>query len=335
MSSPHVAGAVALLLQANPKLQSRKVRDILLNTAVPKLWSLGPQYGILDSTFRQGAGLLDIYDAIVATTRVTPGKLALGESQGGPVTATLTVSNNSADDVTYNLSFEAGIAVAGTFVQSFWGSNESVAFSSNSITVPAGGEVSVNATITAPPIDPTGNAGVPDQSLYGGWIVFTPVGGDGITLRVPYAGFVGDYQSIQPLAPTANGFPWLAKIVGLSYVKQLDGAVFTMAGGDIAHILLHIDQQFQQLQMQVIDPATGRNFQYIDNEKYLPRNSSATGFFDFAWDGTTFTPSGKKAFTVPNGSFVVNVRALKALGNPDNPADWQTWTSPHFTIARP
>jgi len=100
-------------------------------------------------------------------------------------------------------------------------------------------------------------------------------------------------------------------------------------------VLLHIDQQFQQLQMQVPDSVTGKNWHYIDNEKYSPRNSTSTGFFDFAWDGTTYTPTGKKAFAVPNGSYIINIRTLKALGNPDNAADWQTWSTPVFNIARP
>ncbi len=327
MASPHVAGAVALLLESNPKLQSRKVRDILENTAVPKNWWGNPALGFLDNAFRQGAGLLNIYDAITATTRITPGKLALGESQSGPVTATLTVDNNDVNDVTYNLSFVPGLISANTFSPAFYLSDENVSFSANTITVPAGGEVAVNATITAP----TG----PDHGLYGGWIVFTPAGSDGATLRVPYGGFIGDYQSINPLTSGGYGFPWLARIVGSSYVQQSDGAVFTMTGGDNVYVLLHVDQQFQQLQMQVLDPITGRNYQYIDNEKYLPRSSTATSFFAFAWNGITFTPSGKKPFVVPNGSYVISVRALKALGNPLNPADWQTWTSPVFTIARP
>ena len=45
------------------------------------------------------------------------------------------------------------------------------------------------------------------------------------------------------------------------------------------------------------------------------------------------TPDHRKV--VPNGSYKVNVRALKALGNPANPAHWQVWTSPVVTIARP
>ena len=55
------------------------------------------------------------------------------------------------------------------------------------------------------------NAGLANQSQYGGYVVLTPQGG-GKTYRVPYAGFVGDYQTVPVLTPTPNGFPWLAKL---------------------------------------------------------------------------------------------------------------------------
>src|SRR3546814_5045854 len=41
-----------------------------------------PALGFLDQVHRQGAGLLDIDDAIVAQTRITPGELSLGETAG-------------------------------------------------------------------------------------------------------------------------------------------------------------------------------------------------------------------------------------------------------------
>ena len=55
--------------------------------------------------------------------------------------------------------------------------------------------------------------------------------------RVPYAGFIGDYQSIQVLVPTANGFPWLAKLTGASYFNQPAGASYSMVGDDIPFFL--------------------------------------------------------------------------------------------------
>jgi hypothetical protein len=42
-----------------------------------------------------------------------------------------------------------------------------------------------------------------------------------------------------------------------------------------------------------------------------------------------------KEFVVPNGNYVLKLSVLKALGVDGNPADWETWTSPVITIARP
>lgn len=64
------------------------------------------------------------------------------------------------------------------------------------------------------------------------------------------------------------------------------------------------------------------------------RNSFASGVFEFAWDGT-ITTRKNKVYTAPNGQYYIKLSALKALGNPKNPADWETWISPAFDIARP
>src|SRR6185503_7513347 len=77
MASPHVAGAAALYLQAHPRTRARDVGPILQNSADPVVWSGAPALGYLDHVARQGAGLLDIDDAILATTAITPGKLSL------------------------------------------------------------------------------------------------------------------------------------------------------------------------------------------------------------------------------------------------------------------
>jgi hypothetical protein len=68
------------------------------------------------------------------------------------------------------------------------------------------------------------------------------------------------------------------------------------------------------------------------------RNSTATSFFAYPWDGTTFRGNGRNAnqwSTLPNGSYVARLSVLKALGDDDNPAHWETWTSPVITIQRP
>jgi len=52
MASPHVAGAVALLLQAHPDAKPNEVQQRLQNTARPALWSGNPTLGFLDVVHR-------------------------------------------------------------------------------------------------------------------------------------------------------------------------------------------------------------------------------------------------------------------------------------------
>ena len=88
MSSPHVAGGVALVLQAKPSTPSNGMKSRLQNSADPHNWWRAPSLGFLDNVHRQGAGMLDIPGAVLASTIVEPSELALGESQAGPATRT-------------------------------------------------------------------------------------------------------------------------------------------------------------------------------------------------------------------------------------------------------
>lgn len=328
MASPHTAGGVALLLQARPNTPSSTIRDILQNSAVPKNWFGNPGLGFLDNVNRQGAGMLQIDKAILSTTKIEPGKLALGESQFGPVTSALTVTNKGDHEITYDLSFVNALSVGGnTFTPSFFLSDANVTFSVPSITIPSGGTASVNVTITAPTTTTT-----PNRGQYGGYIVFTPQGG-GESFRVPYAGLVGDYQSIIALAPTTNGFPWLAKVSGTNLVKQTGVATYTLANGDVPYFLLHLDHQVAALRVQIVDANTGKDWHYAYLETFWGRNGTATGFFALPWDGSTF--AGGKTYTAPNGQYQAVLSVLKALGDPNNPADWETWSSPTIILARP
>ena len=338
MASPHVAGAAALLRQARPTLAASQFRAVLQNSADPKNWSGNPGLGFLDFVHRQGAGMVDIDDSIVSTTTVTPGKLSLGEGLGG--TATLTIANSGSSDETYTLGHTGALtsAPSGTTTSPFsfgvFAPGASAAFSAPSVVVPAGGTATVGVTITA-------SGGIAEQAQYGGYITLTT--GSGQVYRVPYAGLKGDYQSIVVVVPTSNGFPWLAKLSGGFYSKQSDGATYTFVNGDVPYFLAHLRHQSRKLEFTVVDAATGQELSGKGQnpnaiiENYLPRNATAGGFFAWEWDGklTQNTKGTKTRVNVPNGTYKVVMKVLKALGDPANPAHTETWTSPSFTIARP
>ncbi|MFL6199597.1 MAG: S8 family serine peptidase [Thermoanaerobaculia bacterium] len=323
MASPHVAGTVALLLEARPNTPPAAVRTILQNNANPIVWWGNPALGFLDNVHRQGAGLVQIADAVLSTTKVEPSKLALGESQAGAAIRTLAISNNGPADVTYNLGHVAALSTGpNTFVPAFSTSSAAVAFSVPTVTVPAGGTATVDVTITAP-------IALADKGMYGGYIVIAPQGG-GLDVKVPYAGFKGDYQSIQVLVPTVNNFPWLSRQVGANYVQAAANPVYTMVGTDIPFITAHLDHQAREVRIEVFEAASGKAWHRAFSDEYFPRNTGAATFFSFAFDGQT--TSGSKVYTVPDGQYVLKLTVRKALGGL---TDFETWTSPVFNIDRP
>ncbi|HEX8699609.1 MAG TPA: S8 family serine peptidase, partial [Myxococcaceae bacterium] len=326
MSSPHVAGAAALVLQARPNTPAQAMAAILQNSAQPKVWSGNPGLGLLELVHRQGAGMVQVDKAVQATTRVEPGKLSLGESEQGPSTHTLNVSNSSSEPVTYTASFVNAVSTgANSFALTYSTSNASVAFSAAELTVPAGGSAQLTATVTP--------ATAPVGGQYGGYIVLTPSNG-GQVVRVPFAGYVGDYQARQVLTPTASGFPWLATYNGTTYFKQAQGSVFSMTDAlNMPHFLVHFDHGAQRARFEVFDVDTGKSWHRALDLEHVARNNTSTGFFAYPWDGTT--TSGNKTYTVPNGRYQVRLSVLKALGDSSNPAHWETWVSPVVTVARP
>ena len=174
---------------------------------------------------------------------------------------------------------------------------------------------------------------------YGGYLVLTDTANAAKVMRVPFAGFVGDYQAIQVLVPTANNFPWLAKTTnGTSFTNNPTGTPYTMVGFDVPQFAIHLEHQARRLRLEAFDAASGKAWHRIVDDEYVLRSATATGIYAWDWDGTTFSGKGKNGsaeYRVPNGRYLVKLSVLKALGDENNPAHWETWTSPVVTIARP
>ncbi|MFZ2988649.1 S8 family serine peptidase [Ideonella sp.] len=329
MSSPNVAGSVALLLQAKPGLSAENVKVRLQNWADPKNWSGNAGLGYLDFVHRQGAGMVDVVQSVKEQTSVTPSELSLGESQVGPVTRTLTLSNQRNVEVTFALGHVAALATGpSTYTPAATADAATVAFSSNSVTVPAKGKATVDVTITAP-------AAQVDRGIYGGYLTATS-SVDGKAMRVPYAGYKGDYQAIPVLTSGGYGFPWLTQLVGGFYENRPSGAAYTLVGDDYPIMLMHLDHHSAKIKIKAINATTGKVKGLVSVDQLLPRNSTSTGFFTFSWDGSTLAKEDGGAPVVqPNGDYVLEVSVLKALGDPANAAHWEVWTSPMVTLARP
>src|SRR5699024_4193136 len=66
-------------------------------------------------------------------------------------------------------------------------------------------------------------------------------------------------------------------------------------------------------------------------EQYVGRDSG--GFSTWTWDGNASNTDGTRS-PVPDGRYILEVRAVNALGDADNPAHVESWSSQAFVIDR-
>jgi minor extracellular serine protease Vpr len=353
MASPHVAGAAADYLQAHPTATPSDVAAALQNTGVP---FLGIGSSRADSTARQGAGLIHVDLAIGSQVLVTPSKLSLGDGFGG--SRKLTFTNTGAAPVTYSLQNQSALTedpfggiypyTFGTFFDTHLVSFTVNGIPAASVTVPAGGSADVVATMTPRPEDewdPT--------AIWGGFLTFTPTSGSTQRIRVPYAGFVGDYQKdIQAIQGGGCSLPALAHFGAATDTITCDTGVAAITGFTAARtggtwsqpqkdpvvLLWHLQHQAVQLTVTLVDASTGLPFTQGNRNPVLyqisrvARNSTATSFGGFIWDGRAAFGDGKSK-AVPAGDYKLVLTTVKPKSLTDTRANMtETWTSPVISL---
>ncbi|MEV0291901.1 S8 family serine peptidase, partial [Kribbella sp. NPDC050820] len=158
MAAPHTAGAAALLLQEHPSWTPGELKGALMGSA---------KVAADQTSFQQGAGRIDLTSAIKQTVVAEPGSVSFGvasypHNDDEPVTRDVTFRNLGTQPVTLSLAAALN-GPDGTAAPA-----EALRLSSDSLTVPAGGTASVQATSN------TNHAGA--DGLYSGRI--TATGGD-------------------------------------------------------------------------------------------------------------------------------------------------------------
>lgn len=152
MSTPHVAGAAAILAQANPDWTGAQLKEALMSSATPveSTW---------DGPFQIGTGLVDIpaalHTPVVATGSVSFGFFGFPHEDHEPVVREISYTNRTGEDLTVSLAVQPP-----EFTPLPDGLVE---LSADELTVSAGGTATVEVTL-----DPQ-HAEVP--SMHAGWIV--------------------------------------------------------------------------------------------------------------------------------------------------------------------
>ena len=353
MSAPHVAGAVALLLEAEPDIDPFEVRDRLQNTAEPMPWSLNPGLGFLDHTFRQGAGMVQIDRVIESNQIITPGQISVGDlAAGDTITRELELTNNSDEAITYELDHEPAMPTGwSTFEPGFpVGFDEEAGEfflfpaaidTPDDITVGAGESIEVSVAFSPP----FGNFDVVPNHQFGGYLVLSSTDNHATELRIPYCGLDGNYLRM-PLFKyydyDIGGFveqnPRLSRIVEgeddeVDYEPVEPGHTFRLGKGDYPVVEAFFGHFPQTMRMYAVDQERDREYPLMESH-YLPRSPGPDEFYPFVWPGTTMAGRSEQVRPGPAGTYTLRVEVLRAMGDPEDDAHWETWESPEFELQR-
>jgi hypothetical protein len=338
MSAPHVAGAVALLLEAQPGLAADEVRPVLQNSAEPFDWFGAPGAGLLEPSFRQGAGMLRIDRALTATTAVSPSQIELGEDASTQVE--LKITNSGDEAVTYDLGHMGTIGTAGfgddpwgdwatIFFPQFAGPTTDATFSEDNVTVAGGDTVTVEVTITNQ-----------DFGLYahqaGGYLTVTEEGAESPTSVVPFAGLAGQLSDIEIFPDERSGAVGLDNVLiveededgNLSILPE--GTVFEREAGEKPIAAVFQGFAAQRIEVTAVHE-DGRRVPVADAD-FVGRSGGPTTYATYEWDGKEDVEGSRGRRYSPRGTYTFEVRALAVGADPEDEDAWEVTSSPAFEL---
>ena len=376
MATPFVAGSAALYLSARGKdpTTARNVKKALQNTAmmVPATAADGSPFV---SVAQQGAGLINVYNAINARTVVSTSELLLNDTAYGNNIQLVTLTNPTKKSVTYTVSHTPGLTISTInrdtklpYTSPLPSSSQaaSVSILSNKFTVWPGFFNGFIVTIKPP-------TGVDASTfpIYSGFLTISSSLGE--TFSIPYLGVAAKMKDMAILDRTDQSFgvpvPVLLDSAG-NYPQQNQS--FTLVGNDYPAILYRraagtpsflADLVKPNTQVPGVTPASRKrgilwdwlNGIFAANNGRVPVQTGS--FFAVPTVGPVQSNPYKprhqatqdegngydwvrvtsflNGTAIPNGSYRLLIRALKITGNRNAEEDYDAWLSPVFTVASP
>ncbi|MEQ6900502.1 S8 family serine peptidase [Nocardioides sp. YIM 152588] len=335
MAAPHVAGIVALMLQADPTLTPEEIREVLANTATPMGFTGDPDRG-LQPTAQQGAGRVNAVRALAVVTgaapTASPSRLAFGDLEGRQAVQRIEVGNDGDEAVTYAVTHEATVSAEPPYTH-YWVPNDaasSVSFSRETITVRAGASQSLTVKVREP-------GSVPEGTLLGGWVVLTPTTPGHGTIRVPYQALAGDRDAVSAINPTLTAINTKMDNPSLrpsySFNKSVPVTLDysdALTTNNTAYLLVsHGFPLLERYRMQVVDSRGNVVATPLDEAWTFRISGAGTGYQMLTWAG-----KDDDGDPVAAGTYRLRLVFEKALGDADGAPATETWSSPDITVVR-
>ncbi|KAJ2077100.1 hypothetical protein H4R24_005328 [Coemansia sp. RSA 988] len=360
MSTPYIAGVVALIKQARPKLTVDQIRQILVNSANPI-----PDFGTgkMVSPYNSGAGLVNVYKAIKSRAFVGPYILSINQTEissseedskgirlsrhnitfantDGQKSAKVVLTNVVANSLTmYDSNGNFAQSILEKSIIPTWPTNTSQVkqetmpqciFADDSMDIKAGEDAVFNVTIIAP-------YGLVEERrwFYGGYLNFSVTWekeDTSSTFIVPYGGFNGDYSKIKMLSSASIGSPSfvdenLLEIEDISSYKisTKSPPMFSFSI-DVPSPLIYtslIDAKNKSVGMLALGSATNvaRSLPSSNGAYLVPVNNTLLVGDDLS-----------KLVIAADGTYRLRLSVMRPFGYPSNDDDFEIWESGDFTF---
>lgn len=183
MSTPFMAACFAVLKEAFPKKSNKDIMALMQNSGTLMDWYYDKS--ILSPPLQQGAGMINVHNALTWESVVMPTQVTLDPSaNGNPVQGNVTIYNRSKQTKLYTFSHKVGGLAQWEFYEG--PSNQlypiyaAVKFDQKSISIKGGESAVLKFTVNPPYVEDS--LYLP---IYGGYIIIT---NNGETYTVPYIG---------------------------------------------------------------------------------------------------------------------------------------------------
>ncbi|MBY3621717.1 S8 family serine peptidase [Acinetobacter sp. CUI P1] len=282
MATPHVVGAVALLLSENPDLKPNDIKALLMNNADPISNRDGNSY----SLYQQGAGLINLEKSAKAESIAKVGESLIS---GLPGTVEIPYYTGS---LSFGLLPKGASVTKSVYVEDFNKNGSTYTLSTKWLTE-APGDISINI---APNSVTSGvdqyaqfTLKVSDTAKEGAYEGILLLTSDTETLRLPFNALVGDKFNLEPVDQLSFDSPQISP----NGDGRSDDTTFTFSVNEeldgISFVASSIDA-----------PATVLGEVYSINEKVY------RGVYEITnWDGTLTDLETSAKSTLPDGHYYI------------------------------
>ncbi|KAJ3237175.1 hypothetical protein HDU78_004238 [Chytriomyces hyalinus] len=317
MAAPYVAGVAALVLQHRGvhSISFNELRGYLQNTARPAILA---KTRFLHSPAYQGAGLVNAYQAAVATTLVLPSAISLNDTDNLEPYTSITIYNRGIVDVQYTVRIKDSVSVnpylpnddftqdskttrftaENTGQLQFIYQNEPTQsiYPIRNIIIPAG--QSDTLYFRAQPAQPKYNG----IAIYGGYIEIKTSIDANATIYVPYAGVSGSWRQ-KPI--------WVRSSVSLhkQWASRYGIPFKSTATG------IYLTNKFNPVHESTVINCTQESIQVLA----LIGSTTKHAFVQAVWQGTNVDPLSENGFSV---TAPVLVQLIDTKTRASRVADW-------------